>query len=330
MSEFDVFLAHSSKDKAQVRAINKKLKQRGLKPWLDEEQIPPGRSFQDEIQRTIPRVKSAAIFIGSQQGRWQLLELKTFISQCVNNRIPVIPILLPGVDEIPDNLPFLKEFSWVSFELGIDDTEALKRLVWGITGEKPQWEEQPSIPITEAPINEAEELEETDDLRSEKGVDYTKLKNLLAAGKWKEADEETLAVMLKAADREKEGYLDTSSIQKFPCTDLRTIDQLWVKYSNGHFGFSVQKRIWLKCDGKVNDETEKALGDALGWRKNNSWLYYNDITFSLEAPEGHLPSLCRLRLGWRERGGVGGFGGLGGGVGCFVCLFVLGLSRLGL
>ncbi|CCQ59603.1 GUN4 domain-containing protein, partial [Crocosphaera watsonii] len=31
----------------------------------------------------------------------------------------------------------------------------------------------------------------------------------------------------------------------FPCEDLRIIDQLWVKYSNGQFGFSVQKQIYM-------------------------------------------------------------------------------------
>jgi hypothetical protein len=52
--------------------------------------------------------------------------------------------------------------------------------------------------------------QKTDDLPSEKGIDYTKLRDLLAAGKWKDADKETLAVMLKATDREKEGYLVTN------------------------------------------------------------------------------------------------------------------------
>lgn len=37
---FDVFLAHNSIDKPQVRAIAVELKRRGLNPWLDEEQIP--------------------------------------------------------------------------------------------------------------------------------------------------------------------------------------------------------------------------------------------------------------------------------------------------
>ncbi|MGB7440135.1 MAG: GUN4 domain-containing protein, partial [Coleofasciculaceae cyanobacterium] len=109
------------------------------------------------------------------------------------------------------------------------------------------------------------------ELRSEKGVDYTKLRDLLAAGKWKEADEETAEVMIKAAGQEERGYLEREDIEKFPCADLRTIDQLWVKYSNGRFGFSVQKRIWLEVGGKVDYETEKKLGDRLGWRGGGEW-----------------------------------------------------------
>ena len=43
--EFDVFLAHNSADKPEVRAIANQLKTRKIKIWFDEEQIPPGRSF---------------------------------------------------------------------------------------------------------------------------------------------------------------------------------------------------------------------------------------------------------------------------------------------
>jgi hypothetical protein len=65
--------------------------------------------------------------------------------------------------------------------------------------------------------------------------------------------------MLKAAKKQKiaylnNGYLDIESIEKFPCTDLGTIDQLWVKYSYGRFGFSVQKRIWESVGGKPGKE----------------------------------------------------------------------------
>ncbi|MEG4209718.1 serine/threonine-protein kinase [Microcoleus sp. S13_B4] len=147
-----------------------------------------------------------------------------------------------------------------------------------------------------------------DSLKSAQGVDYTRLRDLLATGEWKEADSETLKVMLKAARREKEGWFDTNSIENFPGDDLRTIDQLWVKYSQGRFGFSVQKKIWLEIGGKVDYDTECKLGDRVGWRKRRKgrkgWLEYDNLTFNLEAPRGHLPSCARVfawggeGLGW--------------------------------
>ena len=136
VAEFDVFLAHNSIDKDEVEAICEALKQKGLTPWLDKEQIPPGRWFQDVIQQAIATVKSAAIFIGEQGlGRWEALELRSFISQCVERGIPVIPVLLPGVERIPDDLLFLRELNWVRFTTA-DDPEAIKNLCWGITGKR--------------------------------------------------------------------------------------------------------------------------------------------------------------------------------------------------
>lgn len=142
-----------------------------------------------------------------------------------------------------------------------------------------------------------------DSLKSAQGVDYTRLRDLLATGEWKEADRETFKVMLKAARREKEGWFDTNSIENFPGDDLRTIDQLWVKYSQGRFGFSVQKKIWLEIGGKVDYDTECKLGDRVGWRKRRKgrkdWLSYNDLTFNLQSPEGHLPWVrCCVRVGF--------------------------------
>ena len=43
----------------------------------------------------------------------------------------------------------------------------------------------------------------------------------------------------------------------FPCDDLRTIDQLWVHYSNGKFGFSVQKKIYMDELGGTRDYDKK-------------------------------------------------------------------------
>jgi serine/threonine-protein kinase len=131
-----------------------------------------------------------------------------------------------------------------------------------------------------------------DDLKSERGVDYTRLQQLLQQQKWKDADEETYRRMLEAVKREKEEWFREEDVENFPRTDLRTIDRLWVKYSQGKFGFSVQKQIWLDLGGKLgeyDDDTFKKLGDRVGWRKNGSWLHYSDYTFTTNALQGHLP-----------------------------------------
>lgn len=96
------------------------------------------------------------------------------------------------------------------------------------------------------------------ELLSDVGANYTHLRNLLADGKWKEADEETRRVMLNVAGRENEGWLNEDSINKLPCTDLRTVDQLWVEYSASRFGLSVQKSIYEE----VGRDWEK-MGDSL-------------------------------------------------------------------
>ena len=133
-------------------------------------------------------------------------------------------------------------------------------------------------------------------LKSSCGMDYRKLRGYLQAGKWKEADAETLRVMLAVAKREKEGWLRIEDIDNFPCEDLSIIDKLWVKYSNGKFGFSVQKRIYQSFGGtrSYDEKIWEKFGDKVGWRKGGNWLYYKDITFDIKAPEGHLPMVRRI------------------------------------
>ncbi|MFP5272655.1 GUN4 domain-containing protein [Coleofasciculus sp.] len=136
----------------------------------------------------------------------------------------------------------------------------------------------------------------TDDLSSECGIDYRRLRDLLAAGEWEKADQETANKMLAVIGKTEWWDVYREDIEIFPCTDLRTIDRLWVKYSNGRFGFSVQKRIWQSVGGQPGVEIDydifEKLGDMLGWRrKNGEWLSYQELTFSPKAPLGHLPNV---------------------------------------
>jgi len=144
------------------------------------------------------------------------------------------------------------------------------------------------------------------------GVNYTNLRDLLAAGKWKEADVETTRAMLQAAKREKEGWFRYEDIENFSCEDLRIIDQLWVSASQGKFGFSVQKEIYESLGGtrEYNGEVWNKFGDRVGWRKGGSWLYYSELTFKLTAPKAHLPFGSESKgvlfsWGWRFVDGKG-------------------------
>jgi hypothetical protein len=129
-------------------------------------------------------------------------------------------------------------------------------------------------------------------LDSEKGVDYRKLRDLLKAGQWKEADLETLKVMLKAANQVSEGWLDPNSLQTFPCKDLKTIDKLWVMASDDHFGFSVQKKIWEECGSPaIPDKNWNQFSVKVGWKNKQATAYgYSELNFNPSlSPKGGLP-----------------------------------------
>lgn len=137
------------------------------------------------------------------------------------------------------------------------------------------------------------------------GIDqYTKLENLLAGGMWKEADNETARIMCHAVGRDAKGYLRTKHIDHFPCRDLINIDKLWLGYSNGHFGFSVQKNIYQDLVRRrgPSRNTWYCFKERVGWRNEarrqhgkHATLYYPELTFNLYAPKGHLPRSLEIR-----------------------------------
>ncbi len=55
-----IFLAHANEDKPYIRKLYKKLKDNGLEPWLDEEDLMPGVKWDDKIEEAI---KNARFFL---------------------------------------------------------------------------------------------------------------------------------------------------------------------------------------------------------------------------------------------------------------------------
>lgn len=111
---------------------------------------------------------------------------------------------------------------------------------------------------------------------------YQRLAELLKAGDWLGADLETAKQMLAVMNRTEDGWLRVEDVDNFPCEDLRAIDQLWVHYSQGRFGFSVQKRIYQSLGGKRKYDRDvwNAFGDAVGWREKGTGMYYKELNFN--------------------------------------------------
>ena len=134
VAEFDVFLCHNWRDKAAVRRLAQDLRERGIRPWLDENELRPGLPWQRVLEEQIQNIPAAIVVVGSQVGPWQDTELDAFLRQFVRRRCPVIPVLLPDAD--PPTLPsFIDGMTWV--DLGKEIPNPLDQLVWGITGRRP-------------------------------------------------------------------------------------------------------------------------------------------------------------------------------------------------
>ena len=141
IGDFDVFLCHNGEDKPDVKIIAEQLLEQGYLPWLDVWELRPGLPWQPLLEEQIERVKTAAVFVGSNGiGPWQKEELNSLLSEFHRRGCIIIPVILPkapvGLEpkkrvDIP---PFLRNRTWVNFQ--IFDPNPLEQLIWGITGKR--------------------------------------------------------------------------------------------------------------------------------------------------------------------------------------------------
>jgi hypothetical protein len=130
-------------------------------------------------------------------------------------------------------------------------------------------------------------------LQSAQGIDYTQLQQLLAKQDFLESDRLTMQKMCQLAGdaAAKRKWIYFTEIDSLPVVDLQTINSLWLLHSQGKFGFSIQRELWLA----FNQDFIK-LWTAIGWKSGNDWTRYpQQFTWSLNAPKGHLPLSNQLR-----------------------------------
>ncbi|NJK37768.1 MAG: hypothetical protein HC825_00475 [Oscillatoriales cyanobacterium RM1_1_9] len=130
-------------------------------------------------------------------------------------------------------------------------------------------------------------------LNSTVGIDYSPLQDLLVQLKFQAADKLTLEKLCELAGPKavERGWLYFSEVKQFPPVDLQTLDTLWRVYSEGKFGYSVQRKLWLSLD-----KNWEKLWSKINWRKPSGWTRYpQEFTWDLSAPPGHLPLSNQLR-----------------------------------
>jgi GUN4-like/DnaJ domain len=140
----------------------------------------------------------------------------------------------------------------------------------------------------------------------ETSIDCVRLEKLLELGNLKAADSETKRLLLELAGREREGWLLSDDAKNISPQALLAIDRLWIKYSNGRFGFSIQSKIWRTLDCKSSENihiqtiSENTFGKAVNWRVGSSWIsQWDSCEYHLQSPLGSLPREYIFALnGW--------------------------------
>ena len=124
-------------------------------------------------------------------------------------------------------------------------------------------------------------------------IDYTHLQQALLREDFEEADRLTSCALRELAGDQavQRGYVYFSEVPPMESLDLTTIDRLWVAYSQGRFGFTVQARLLSALGGRY-----ERLWPKIGWKNEGVWTRYpGSFLWSMDAPEGHMPLVNQLR-----------------------------------
>ena len=138
---YDVFLSYSRADAAAADQLRTRLADAGLKTFLDRYSLPGGKPWQPELETALGHCRALVVLLGPAGiGGWQHREIQLGLvrqgaAEQTPTPFPVIPVLLPNLQ--PDDVPlgtFLNLNTWVDLRPGLDEPEALQRLIAAAQG----------------------------------------------------------------------------------------------------------------------------------------------------------------------------------------------------
>jgi hypothetical protein len=152
---FDVFLSYHSGDAEWVGTVKTALEAKGLRVWIDREQLRPGDLFPSALARAVDSVNCVVLVLsrGSIASAWVEEEYNLALA----NRRRVVPVLIDDVE--PPG--FLKGRTWVDFRDPDRFAASVDELVFGITGRRPDGTAPPpaesfrDAPTTDGAADEA-------------------------------------------------------------------------------------------------------------------------------------------------------------------------------
>jgi len=141
--EFHVFVCHNSKDKPLVRRIDRKLRDQGILPWIDEKNVLAGDCFPKKLEKAIDEAPVMAVLLGPHgMGKWQEQEYYAALMRSIEDRdqqgrpgLRLIPVLLPGVKRKPRLPALMRALDYIDLrKKGADNREQIRELVAAIIG----------------------------------------------------------------------------------------------------------------------------------------------------------------------------------------------------
>jgi hypothetical protein len=193
---------------------------------------------------------------------------RTLISQLEQRIAELLPLIQPALDGLDPSGD-----DWTAgtlIQLLLQHAEPALREAW--------WQRHPDCWLS---------------VTSAMDLDLVALQRALAEQRFEQADRLTSSLLRQLAgpQAEQRGYVYYSEVPPIPAVDLQSLDRLWVVYSRGRYGFTVQARLLRSCDGRW-----ERLWPRIGWKQAGIWTRYpGSFTWSHEAPEGHMPLVNQLR-----------------------------------
>ena len=138
---FDAFFSYHSGDAGWVATLKAALESKGVRVWIDSEQLRPGDLFPGALARAIGSVHCVVLVLsrGALASAW----VEEEYSLALAHRRQVVAVLIDDVE--PPG--FLKGRTWVDCRDQERFAASVDQLVFGITGNRVRGADAPTVPV---------------------------------------------------------------------------------------------------------------------------------------------------------------------------------------